>query len=152
MSTRHIRYPITRKSKQDYYKRYLDKHSKNSKKNWNGIKEIINIRQKSSSLPTSLIDKGNIITNGKDIATYFRPDRRQPFPKVPLTHMIIDECKYTCDSHFVNSTELKEKYTYKHTQDNESTTNLRRTATSQRRRRFVVDSSPRRRQDVAVSS
>ena len=28
--------------------------------------------------------------------------------------MIIDECKYTCDSHLVNSTELKEKYTYIH--------------------------------------
>ena len=62
---------LTRKSKQDYYKRYFDKHSKNSKKIWNGIKEIINIRQKSSSLPTSLIDKGNIITNGKDIANHF---------------------------------------------------------------------------------
>ena len=62
---------LTRKSKQDYHKRYFDKHSKNSKKIWNGIKEIINIRQKSSSLPTSLIDKGNIITNGKDIANHF---------------------------------------------------------------------------------
>ena len=29
--------------------------------------------------------------------------------------MIIDECKYMRDSHFVNSTELKEKYTYIHT-------------------------------------
>ena len=28
--------------------------------------------------------------------------------------MIIDECKYMRDSHFVNSTELKEKYTYIH--------------------------------------
>ena len=26
--------------------------------------------------------------------------------------MIIDECKYMCDSHLVNNTELKEKYTY----------------------------------------
>ena len=51
-----------------------------------------------------------LITNS--IFLYFRPDRRQPFLKVPLTHMIIDECKYTCDSHFVNSTELKEKYIY----------------------------------------
>ena len=35
--------------------------------------------------------------------------------KVPLAHMIIDECKYTCDSHLVNSAELKGKYTYVHT-------------------------------------
>ena len=28
--------------------------------------------------------------------------------------MIIDECKYMRDSQFVNSTELKEKYTYIH--------------------------------------
>ena len=62
---------LTRKSKQDYYKRYFDKHSKNSKQIWNGIKEIINIKQKSSSLPTTLIDKGSIITNGKDVANHF---------------------------------------------------------------------------------
>ena len=28
--------------------------------------------------------------------------------------MIIDECKYTSDSHIVDSTKLKEKYTYTH--------------------------------------
>ena len=47
------------------------KRSKNSKKIWNGFKEMINIKQRSSSLPTSLIDRGNIITNGKDIANHF---------------------------------------------------------------------------------
>ena len=46
---------------------------------------------------------------------YIAPDRREPFPKVPLTHMNNDECKYTCDSHRVNSTEFKEKYIYIHT-------------------------------------
>ena len=38
---------------------------------------------------------------------------RKSFPKAPL---IIDHCKYILsDSYFVNSIELKEKYTYKHT-------------------------------------
>ena len=40
----------------------------------------------------------------------FRPDRREPFPKAPLTQLIIDHCKYILsDSHFVNSIELKKK-------------------------------------------
>ena len=62
---------LTRKSKQDYYKKYFDKHSKNSKKIWNGIKEIINLKQKSSSLPTSLIDNGKFLSNQKDVANHF---------------------------------------------------------------------------------
>ena len=40
--------------------------------------------------------------------------RRQPFPKAPLAHMIVSECKYTSDSYFGYSTELKKKFTYIH--------------------------------------
>ena len=62
---------LTRKSKEEYYKKYFEKNNKNSKKIWNGIKEIINIKQKSSSLPTSLKDKEKILTNQKEIADHF---------------------------------------------------------------------------------
>ena len=62
---------LTRKSKEEYYKKYFEKNNKNSKKIWNGIKEIINIKQKSSSLPTSLKDKDKILTNQKEIAEHF---------------------------------------------------------------------------------
>ena len=61
---------FTRKYKQDYYRKYFDKHSKNLK-NWNGIKEIINLKQKSSSLRTSLIDNGKIVSNQRDVANHF---------------------------------------------------------------------------------
>ena len=49
---------------------YFEKN-KNSKKIWNGIKEIINIKQKSFFLPTSLKDKENFLTNQKEIAGHF---------------------------------------------------------------------------------
>ena len=62
---------LTRKNKEEYYKKYFSKHDKNLKKIWDGIKEIINIRQKSSSLPTSLNNKGSILTNQKEIANHF---------------------------------------------------------------------------------
>ena len=48
---------LTRINKEIHYKKYFDNHSKDSKKIWNGIKEIINLKQKSSTSPTSLIDK-----------------------------------------------------------------------------------------------
>ena len=62
---------LTRKNKEEYYKKYFNKHSKNLKKVWNGIKEIININQKSSSFPSSLKDKDTIITDQKEIADHF---------------------------------------------------------------------------------
>ena len=51
---------ITRKNKEKNYKKYFNINSKYSKKIWNGIKEIINLKQKSSSHPTSLIDKNSL--------------------------------------------------------------------------------------------
>jgi hypothetical protein len=62
---------LTRKSKEEYYRKYFEKHDKNSKKIWNGIKEIINIKQKSSSLPSIIIDKDKMLTNQKEIANHF---------------------------------------------------------------------------------
>ena len=62
---------ITRKSKEEYYKKYFERNNKNAKKIWNGIKEIINIKQKSSSLPTSLKNKDKILTDQKEIADHF---------------------------------------------------------------------------------
>ena len=38
---------LTRKNKEEHYKKYFNNNSKNSKKIWNGIKEIINLKQKS---------------------------------------------------------------------------------------------------------
>ena len=62
---------LTRKSKEQYYKNYFEKHNKNLRKIWSGIKEIINVKQKSSSLPTSLANKDKTVTDPKEIANYF---------------------------------------------------------------------------------
>ena len=62
---------LTRKSKKEYYKNYFNTHNKNLKKIWNGIKEIINIKQKSSSSPSCLKDDDKILTDEKEIANHF---------------------------------------------------------------------------------
>ena len=62
---------LTRKSKERYYKNYFEKHNKNLRKIWSGIKEIINVKQKSSSLPTCLANKDRTVTDPKEIADYF---------------------------------------------------------------------------------
>ena len=83
--------------------------------------DVITEFANANSVMTLLLPNVNILTPRLITSTffsYFRPDRRQPFPNAPLTYMIIDECRYTCDSHLVNNTELKEKYTYIHNRSN----------------------------------
>lgn len=58
----------------------------------------------------------HILYHDYNLIFCFRPHRRKPFLKTLLIQLIIDHCKYILsDSHFVNSIELKEKYTYIHT-------------------------------------
>ena len=51
--------------KEGYYKKYLERNNKNSKKILNRLKDIVNFKQKSSSQPTSLKHKYKILTNQK---------------------------------------------------------------------------------------
>ena len=61
---------LTRKNKEKYYKNYFENHNKNLTKIWSCIKETI-IKQKSSTLPSSLVNKDTTLTNPKEIADNF---------------------------------------------------------------------------------
>ena len=62
---------LTRNNKKDYYDRYFTKHKNNLSKTWQGIKEIINIKNKASDYPTCIIVDGVTITDPTQIANKF---------------------------------------------------------------------------------
>ena len=62
---------LTRSNKKEYYDRYFTKHKNNLSKTWQGIKEIINIKSKSSDYPTCTIVDGVTITDPTEIANNF---------------------------------------------------------------------------------
>ena len=63
---------MTRKSKKEYYDSYFTKHKHNLQKTWQGIKEIINTKNKNSSHPTCIIDGDDgTITDPTEIANKF---------------------------------------------------------------------------------
>ena len=62
---------LTRNNKKEYYDRYFTKHKNNLSKTWQGIKEIINIKSKSSDYPTCIIVDGVTITDPTEIANNF---------------------------------------------------------------------------------
>ena len=62
---------LTRNNKKDYYDRYFTKHKKNLSKTWQGIKEIINIKTKTSDYPSCIIVDGVTITDPSEIASKF---------------------------------------------------------------------------------
>ena len=58
------------KSKKDYYSNYFQNNLNNSKKVWEGIRKIVNIKKVSAK--TSQLKVGNkIIENDKELATTF---------------------------------------------------------------------------------
>ena len=58
-------------SKKNYYGKYFTEHSNNIKKNWIGIKEIVNIKPKDNNA-ASCIEIGNqVITDNIDICNKF---------------------------------------------------------------------------------
>ena len=95
---------LTRKSKKEYYKNYFNTHNKNLKKIWNGIKEIINIKQKSSSSPSCLKDDDKILTDEKEIANHFNCY----FSGIAENVLHNRECegKHTCHESLKNSFKL----------------------------------------------
>ena len=60
---------LMKKSKQAYYDKYFKKNWNNVKNTWKGIKSLISLQTKASSVPTVLsLENGDIITNPYDIA------------------------------------------------------------------------------------
>ena len=60
-----------KKSKKKYYNEYFSRNLANMKKTWDGIKNIVNYKDKSSQKINELSLKGNKITNSDDIASTF---------------------------------------------------------------------------------
>ena len=61
-----------KKSKEAYYDKYFEKKWNNIKNTWKGIKFLISLKTKASSLPTVLsLENGDTITNLYDIANTF---------------------------------------------------------------------------------
>ena len=63
---------LMKKGKQAYYDRYFEKNWNNIKNTWKGIKSLISLKTKASSVPTVLSrENGDAITNPYDIANTF---------------------------------------------------------------------------------
>ena len=54
-----------RKNKKEHYEQYFKEHKMNLKKVWNGIKEIINIKPKSSKQTHHIMSKDKLVTDEK---------------------------------------------------------------------------------------
>ena len=60
------------KSKQAYYDKYFEKNWNNIKNTWKGIKSLISLKTKASSVPTVMsLENGDTVTNPFDIANTF---------------------------------------------------------------------------------
>ena len=62
---------IIEDSKKQYYTKFFTENSKNLKKVWQGIKEIIHLKSKNSSSPKCIIQGANSITDPKILAENF---------------------------------------------------------------------------------
>ena len=60
-----------KKSKKEYFQNYIQNHSRNYKKTWDGIKSIATLKSKDKTSPNLLIVNGNIITSKTCIAEIF---------------------------------------------------------------------------------
>ena len=78
-----------RKSKKDYHAKYFENHKNNSKKVWEGIRNIVNLKKVSSKTVQLKVD-GKIIEGDIELATKFNeffvnvgPNTESSIPKVP---------------------------------------------------------------------
>eukprot|EP00111_Clytia_hemisphaerica_P016664 TCONS_00049408-protein len=61
---------LTRRSKKNHYIRYFDFHSKNSRKVWSGVRNIISTRANSES-PISIITGDSLTSDPEKVANSF---------------------------------------------------------------------------------
>ena len=62
---------LTRSSKKSYYEKYFTKNKDNLRKTWQGIKEIINIKNKNFNTVSCITDKNINVSDPKTIANCF---------------------------------------------------------------------------------
>ena len=62
---------LLKKSKENYYKKHFESNWNNAKIIWKGIKSIITLKYITSSVPRTISQGENLITNPYDIANIF---------------------------------------------------------------------------------
>ena len=62
---------LTRQSKKCYFNKYFTENEKNLKNIWQGINEIINIKNKNFCSPTCIIENDQTITDPREISNTF---------------------------------------------------------------------------------
>ena len=62
---------LLKKSKENYYKKCFESNWNNAKIIWKGIKSIITLKEITSSVPRTISQGENLITNPYDIAKIF---------------------------------------------------------------------------------
>ena len=62
---------LIRKSKQNYFSRYFSDNIKSLRQTWKGIKNILQLKNNTGSLPTCIFDKGISVTDPTQIANVF---------------------------------------------------------------------------------
>ena len=60
-----------KKSKENYYKKYFESNWNNAKFIWKGINFIITLKNITSSVPRTILQGENLITNPYDVANIF---------------------------------------------------------------------------------
>ena len=61
-------YTLIRKSKQNYYNKYFSENVKNLRQVWKRILNILQIKNKTSSTPTCILDNGISMTDPCEVA------------------------------------------------------------------------------------
>ena len=62
---------LTRNSKKQFYEKYFSKNKENLRKTWQGIKEVINIKNKNFNTISCITDQNKNVTDPKMMATCF---------------------------------------------------------------------------------
>ena len=62
---------LVKTSKITYYRNYFVKHKENLQKTWQGIKDIINVKNKNMDFPSCIYDNDQNITDPTEIADKF---------------------------------------------------------------------------------
>ena len=62
---------LTRKSKHNFYQNSFNKNNTNLRKVWQGIKEIINIKEKHNYSPVCVMENNDLVTDSTDVSNSF---------------------------------------------------------------------------------
>ena len=86
---------LLRDSKIHHYQNFFHENNKNLRKVWQGIKEIINIKNKSSDSPSCIIENGKLISDPFEVSNSFNSYYSS------IAGNILERRKYTGDGNFL---------------------------------------------------